>query len=76
MPTSLTLHLNEATLGALDRLAEQTERPRDWLVTQAIEDYDELNSWAIKKIETGVAAANADDFASVSEVARVRAKFA
>ncbi len=39
MPAAFTVRLDEATLGALDRLAEKTDRSRSWLVTKAIEDY-------------------------------------
>lgn len=73
---AVTIRLDDATLGALDKLAQQTARPRDWLVSQAIEDYVALNAWTIGKIGTGVAAADAGDFASEQEVARVLAKFA
>jgi predicted transcriptional regulator len=76
MTVALTVSVDDATLGALDRLAKTTDRPRDWLVAQAIEDYVALNAWAVSKIEAGLAAAEAGDFASPEEVARVRAKFA
>jgi predicted transcriptional regulator len=75
MPAAFTVRLDEATLGALDRLAEQTERSRSWLVTKAIEDYVALNSWQIGKIEGGLAAAARGEFAGDDEVARVRKKF-
>jgi predicted transcriptional regulator len=76
MPAAFTVRLDEATLGALDRLADQTERLRSWLVTKAIEDYVALNSWQIGKIEAGIAAADRGELASDDEVARVRKKFA
>lgn len=75
MPAAFTVRLDEATLGALDRLAEQTERSRSWLVTKAIEDYVALNSWQIGKIEAGIAAADRGEFARDDEVARVRKKY-
>jgi len=58
MPATFTVRLDEATLAALDRLVEQTERSRSWLVTKVIEDYVALNSWQIGKIEAGIAAAD------------------
>ena len=76
MSAAFTVRLDEATLGALDELAEKTERSRTWLVTRAIEEYVELNAWQIGKIEAGVAAADHGDFASDQDVARVRKKFA
>ena len=76
MSAAFTVRLDEATLGALDELAEKTDRSRSWLVTKAIEDYVALNAWQIGKIEAGVAAADHGDFASDQDVARVRKKFA
>ena len=76
MPAAFAVRLDDATLGALDRLAEKTERSRNWLVAKAVEDYVALNGWQIGKVEEGVAAAERGDFASDAEVASVRKKFA
>ena len=76
MSAAFAVRLDEATLGALDQLAAKTDRSRNWLVTKAIEDYVSLNAWQIGKIETGIAAADRDAFASDADVARVRRKFA
>jgi predicted transcriptional regulator len=67
--------LDANTLGAFDRLAQKTDRPRDWLVAKAIEDYVALNAWQIDKIEQGIAAADRGDFASDEELMRIREKF-
>ena len=75
MTAAFTLRLNEATLDALDRLAEKTERSRSWLATKAIEDYIALNAWQIGKIEAGIAAADCGDFAGDDDVARVVGKY-
>jgi predicted transcriptional regulator len=75
MSAAFTVRLNETTLGALDQLAEKTERSRNWLVTKAIEDYIALNAWQVARIEAGIAAADRGEFASDSELARVRKKF-
>ena len=75
MTAAFTLRMNDATLEALDRLAEKTERSRSWLATKAIEDYVALNAWQIGKIEAGLAAADRGDFASDDDVARVVGKY-
>lgn len=75
LTAAFTLRLSEATLEALDRLAEKTERSRSWLATKAIEDYIALNAWQIGKIEAGIAAADRGDFASDNDVARVVGKY-
>lgn len=75
MASAFTVRLDDATLKALDLLAEKTDRSRNWLVTRAVEDYVALNSWQLGKIEEGIAAADRGDFASDADVERVRAKF-
>ncbi len=74
-PAPFTVRLDEATLGALDSLAEKTDRSRSWLVARAVEDYVALNAWQIGKIEAGLAAANRGDFASADDIAQLRKKF-
>ena len=76
MTAAFTLRLDEATLEALDQLAEKTERSRSWLATKAIEDYVALNAWQIGKIEAGIAAADRGDFASDDDVESVVGKYA
>lgn len=76
MSAAFTVRLDETTLGALDQLAEKTERSRNWIVAKAIEDYIALNAWQVGKIEAGIAAADQGDFASDEEIARVRKRFA
>lgn len=73
---AFTVRLDESTLAALDDLAHKTDRPRNWLVAKAIEDYVALNAWQIGKIEAGLVAADRGDFASDAELALVRKKFA
>jgi predicted transcriptional regulator len=75
MSAAFTVRLDETTLGALDCLAEKTERSRNWLVAKAVEDYVARNAWQIGKIEEGLAAAERGDFASEDELARIRKKF-
>jgi predicted transcriptional regulator len=75
MTAAFTLRLSEATLQALDRLAEKTERSRSWLAVKAIEDYIALNSWQVAKIEVGIAAADRGEFADDDGVARVVGKY-
>lgn len=75
MTAAFTLRIDEATLEALDRLAEKTDRSRNWLVSKAIEEYISLNAWQIAKTEAGIAAADLGDFANDEDVARVLRKY-
>ena len=75
MPRSVTLELDDETLQTLDRLAAHTERSRDDLISQAVQDYLELQGWQMDKIRTGIAAAEQGDFASEEEIARIVEKY-
>jgi predicted transcriptional regulator len=75
MTAAFTVRLEEAILRDLDRLAEKTDRSRNWLVNQAVQEYVSVNAWQLERIEEGIAAADRGDFATEAEVARVRAKF-
>ncbi len=75
MSAAFTVRLDEATLGAVNQLAEKTDRSRNWIVTKAIEHYIALNVWQIGKIEAGIAAADRGEFAGDDDVGRVRKKF-
>ena len=75
MPAPFIARLDEATLKALDRLTEKTNRSRNWLVARAVEDLVALDAWRLDKIETKLVAANRGDFARDEELARVRKKF-
>ena len=69
------MRLKDEALEALDRLAEKTDRPRNWLVSRAVEDYVALNEWQIAKVEAGLKEADRGEFASDKEIARIRRKF-
>ena len=73
---AFTVRLDASMLNALDHLAEQTDRSRNWLVVRAVEDFVALNAWQLGKIEAGLAAANRGAFATDEELARIRKKFA
>ncbi len=36
MSAAFTIRLDETTLGAVDKLAEKTERSRNWLVAKSL----------------------------------------
>jgi predicted transcriptional regulator len=76
MPAPFTVRLDDATLNALDHLAAQTDRSRNWLVARAVEEFVALNAWQLGKIEAGLAAAKRGEFATDQDLARVRKKFA
>jgi len=74
--TAVTVRLDDDTADALDRLAESLDWSRDDVAAQAIREYVALQAWQVAEVEAGLAQAEAGDFASDGDVARVIAKFA
>jgi len=70
----LTLRLDGALRGKLDKLAAATQRSRSFLAAEAIQDYVAL-SWQIEEIHKGLAEADRGEFASGSQVKRVAKKW-
>ena len=75
MTATLTARLDDATIRTLDRLAERTGRSRDWLVSQAVQDYVAVQAWQLDKIAEGIAAADRGDFADPGEIQRIAGKY-
>ena len=71
---SLALALDPTSLGALDELAESTDR--DGRVAEAIADFLAHSAWQFAKLGSGLAAGERGDLASDDGVARARSKFA
>lgn len=68
MPASLTILLDDDTFAKLDALASETNRPRDWHIIRAIEDYVEVSTWQVASIKEGIAQADRGEFATDEEV--------
>jgi predicted transcriptional regulator len=59
----------------LDKLAEQQDRSRNYLVNQAIDQYLELLAWQDERIKEGIKAAGAGRFASDAEMDAIFDKY-
>lgn len=68
---SLTLDVGEETFADLERLARETGRSPAEVANEAVQRYVEYESWKADKIERGLRAADAGDFASDEEMAAV-----
>jgi predicted transcriptional regulator len=67
LPVSLRLEpaLNEQVLA----LAAALDRPKSWVIEQAIKDYVALHAWQLVAIEEGIAAADAGRVVAHEDVA-------
>jgi predicted transcriptional regulator len=67
----LTWRVKPALKRKLDKVAAAMDRPRSWVLTQALESYLEQQSWQVSEIKQGLAEADAGGFASADEVKAV-----
>ena len=72
----LTLRVPVAVKDQLDKLAEATHRSKSWLAGEAIRQYLDLEAWQIGEISQALAEADAGDFATDTEIATVKARYA
>ena len=75
MSLSVTIDLDEEVVDSLDRLAARTERSRDDLLNEALQDYLRLQEWQLGKITVGIEAADRGDFVGDDEIARIAEKY-
>jgi RHH-type transcriptional regulator, rel operon repressor / antitoxin RelB len=64
----LSVRLSPALKIQLDRIAVALDRPRNWVVNRALEDYAAAQAWQLGEIRRGLAEAEAGDFAKSAEV--------
>jgi predicted transcriptional regulator len=65
---NFSIRTDSTKLSELDRLAQARDRSRNFVVNEAIDRYlAEERAWAAK-VQAGLAAAEAGDFASAAEV--------
>jgi predicted transcriptional regulator len=77
MSIALSFRTEEETRQALDRVAAQMERNRNWVINQAIQDYLDLQAWQLEQIEKGIADRKAGRVHTHEEVvARIQARIA
>jgi len=72
----LTLRVDTKTKAKLDKLAEATRRSKSFLAAEAIERYLEVEAWQIKEIKQAIKEADAGDFVSDTEFAKIVKKYA
>jgi len=71
---NITFRLDSEKRAALDLIAVGMDRDRSYLINEAITLYLEMHQWQIKEIQSGIAEADAEDFATEEEVIAVFAR--
>ena len=73
MPTKpgtepITVRASSELVAELEALAAATDRSRNYIVVQALQQYVANNSWQVEGIKEGIAAADAGDVLDGEEV--------
>ncbi len=71
----MTIRLEPDVKKRLDRLAAATDRSKSFLAAEAVRAYVENNEWQIEEIRTALDEANAEDFATDKDVAKLARKW-
>ena len=54
----LTVHLDPQVQLALNALASTLDRPRSWVIEQALQDYTQRHAWQVRATEEGLHSLN------------------
>jgi len=73
--TTITVRLEGEVKDRLDQLAESTQRSKSFLASEAIREFVENNEWQIAETRVAIKEADAGDFASDSDLKKLRKKW-
>lgn len=65
---STTVRIDENVIGRLDILAKTQDRPRSYLINQALKQYVEYEEWICQEVKAGLNEVERDEIATDSEV--------
>ncbi len=72
---AFTVRTDNNKLKKLDKLADQMERSRNYVVNQAIDQLLEVHAWQVERTKEGIKAADEGRFATDAEMERVFNKY-
>lgn len=63
-----SVRLDDETLAKISRMTETIDRPRDWLIVEAIKQYVAHEEWFLLEVEKGVKAAEEGRFTDHKDI--------
>lgn len=75
MSSTLSVRLEDEIKERLERLASATDRSKSFLAAEAIRQFVENNEWQIREVNAALKEADAEDFATADDVARIARKW-
>jgi predicted transcriptional regulator len=64
----LSIRLEPDLNAQVTAIAEALDRPKSWIVEQALKDYVAIQQWQLAAIDEGIAAADAGDLVNHEDV--------
>jgi len=64
----LSIRLEPELSAQVTAIAEALDRPKSWIVEQALKDYVSVQQWQLAAIDEGIAAADAGDLVDHEDV--------
>lgn len=75
MQSATTVRFDPETRAQLDKMAKQMDRPRAWIIKEAVAQYLERETWYLAEVQKGLGDAEAGRVISHEEMgARLKAK--
>ncbi len=75
MQAAITVRLDPEIRDQLDKLAERMDRPRAWIIKEAVAQYLERETWYLAEVQKGLEDAEAGRMISHEEMsAQLRAR--
>jgi len=65
---STTVRMADTLLQQVDGIAESLNRPRSWIINQALERFVAYEEWYIQEVESGLAELKSGEIAADKEV--------
>lgn len=75
MTTQISIRSNKNLVEQFNELAKETDRSRAYLINQAMEQYILREAWQVAEIKKALKEADAGDFATSEELAKIDVKW-
>lgn len=75
MSTQISIRASEELISRFNALAKETDRSRAYLINQAMEEYIAREAWQVAEIRQALKEADAGDFATDEEMAKLDANW-
>ena len=73
--SSTSFRADPELLSALDGIAQEMGRSRNWVLNKAVRDFVEHQTWFKRQVQEGITAADNGDFASEEEMKELFGKY-